>query len=212
MTTNNLFQLLITAILSDPTVLEKGLTPRSPLIQSCKNSNYADFSANGFKYIFLFDESLSAWVANTNDQNIHARVINHEQLEFNFSYPLVNGSPAQTTTLQTMIQDPTSTTRHSQQTPTGATLSEYLETVKVAYQEIKSQCPHNIADNVGYLQPRFYIAQNYHILSIASNQISEKTSTICVIKYRDVATGTDRVMWGGTGLVQLLLDANGNPI
>jgi hypothetical protein len=204
MTANYLFQALITELISNRNVLQKGITPQSQIIQIVRNTDYTDFAANGFKYIFIFDEPLSSWLENTDDGNKQARIINHEQISYNYYTPLLN-SNGETTTIGTLLSDQTLFGKKSIQTRSnGPTLGEYLTSFLGAYKQIQQQgnAIYNMED-VGVFQPRFYLA-TYNILSTATNQVSEKTSIICVMKYLHIPTGVMRIIWSGTGFNQIV--------
>lgn len=212
MTTNYLLQAFITEIINNRSEVSNGITPNTRIIQVCKNSDYNDFVANGYKYMFLFDETLEKWINNTDDGNKQGRIITHDQIEYNYYTPLITGNtiltPGAILTNSNLF-----TKRSIQNTVNGPTLEEYITSFLGAYSEIKSQCPHNMA-NVGYFQPRFYLAE-YSILSVSSNRDSEtgtftpsvKTSIIGVMKYKDSKTNVDRVLWLGTGLQQIIPNA-----
>lgn len=212
MTTNYLLQAFITEVITNRPEVQNGLTPRSRIIQTCKNTDYNDFVANGFKYMFLFDETLDIWLANNDEGNKQAKIISHDQIEFNYHTPLMSFNGA-ILTPGIIISDPTLYTKRSlQNCVNGPTLQEYITSFLGAFQEIQGQCPHDM-ETVGYFQPRFYLA-DYNILSISSNRnedgtftTSLKTSIIGVMKYKHAKTGVDRIMWLGTGLQQIVPNA-----
>ena len=204
MTVNFLFQVLITELISNRTVLQRGITPLSQIVQTVQNTDYIDFAANGFKYIFIFDEPLTTWLENTDDVNKQAKIINHEQIEYNYYTPLMSPS-GDIITIGTILADPTLTSKKSiQNHANGPIFGDYLTSFLGAYKQIQQQ-GQAIYDmeNVGYFQPRFYTA-TYSILSTATNQVSEKTSIVCVMKYYHTPSKMDRIIWFGTGLQQIV--------
>lgn len=209
MTANYLLQAFITDIITNRADVQNGLTPVSKIIQTCKNTDYNDFVANGFKYMFLFDETLDIWLSNTDEGNKQANIISHDQIEFNYHTSLISYT-GRILTPHIILSDPTLYPKRSlQNCVNGPSLQQYITSFLIAYKEIQSQCPHDM-ETVGYFQPRFYLA-TYHILSTASNRNpdgtftpSVKTSIIGVMKYKHAKTGVDRIIWLGTGLQQIV--------
>lgn len=209
MITNYSLQAFIAEIINNRSEVKNGLTPASRIIKVCKNSDYNEFVVNGFKYMFLFDETLENWVSNNDDGNKQAKIISHDQIELNYHTPLMSPS-GNILTPGNIISDSSLYPKRSlQNCINGPTLQEYIISFLGAYKEIKSQCIHDM-ETVGYFQPRFYLA-NYNIVSTASNRNpdntftpSVKTSIIGVMKYKHSITGVDRIMWLGTGLQQII--------
>lgn len=207
MTTNYLFQAFSTATLLNRNITQNGISPNSPIVVSCRNSDYNDFAANGYKYLFTFDMPLSDFVENTADSAKRANIINHDNLSINYFTPLI-GADKSNLTLGKILSDPLLTSKQPIQNHlNGPSLEEYTTSVVQAFNSIVGQCPHNMAD-VDYFQQRYYLP-SYRFLAIGTNQFSEKTSIVMVMKYRHTATNTDRVVMCGGGLQQIVMSMGG---
>lgn len=202
MTTNYLFQAFSTTTLLNRNITQNGISPNTPIVVSCRNTDYNDFVSNGYKYLFIFDMPLSDFIENSNDSVKRANIINHDNISINYFTSLICDDKS-ILNFGKILSDPLLTSKKPIQNHlNGPSLGQYTNSVISAFKLIVSQCPHNM-EEVDYFQQRYYLA-TYNFLAIGTNQFSEKTSIIMVMKYKHTATNTDRVVMCGGGLQQIV--------
>jgi hypothetical protein len=206
MTTNYIFQTFTTSVIMDRKLIQNGLHPNMPLVVSCRNTDYNDFQANGFKYIFIFETPLADFLDNSDESIKRSKIINYEQVSLNYYTPLVNQNRS-IMTLGQILSDPLLYSKKPLQNYLhGPNFGTYCNSVVIAYRTIVASCPYDMTD-VDYYQPRYYLAK-YPILGIASNVETLKESIIMVMKYKNTTTGQDCVLLCGGGLMQIVVDAH----
>lgn len=202
LTGNYSLSTFVALLLLDRKMTERGLVPNHPLINSLRNSDYNDFVANGFKYLFIFNLTLEDYLANTFDSIKKTQLISYDQVALNYFTPLM-GTNKSILTFGSILANPLlCVKRPIQNHATGAPLGEWINSVVNGLSQIVTSNPHNMED-VDYYQPRFYLS-TYTVLSPSTNQETTKTSVIMVMKYKNLATNTDCVCLAGTGLIQII--------
>lgn len=204
MTTNYIFNHLVTTLVLDKNYTAQGLYPNMPVIASSKNTDYIDFVANGFKYVFIFEHDLNDLLENSFDSIKRAKLISYDPVAINYFTPLINADKSVLTFGQILSNPLLNTKRPIQNHVSGANLGDWTTSVVNALRTIISHCPYDM-DTVGEYQPRFFVP-TYQILSASENIQTKKTSIIMFMKYK-TAAGVWKVLHMGGGLQQIIVNS-----
>ena len=201
---NYIYTALVSNIIRNHKILQKGLTAESPLIQSCSHSNWDDFKADKKRYLFFWNYRLTDWLILTPKSVINSELICHDQFRLNYNCPLTKIVDGKTVpiTLKDIIKNPLSRTMTSNELgDAGNTLYDYAMQMLAAHSRNLSLCPIDMR-LVEYNHPIYY--EIVYNLVTSDGQLTVKRSIMCAIKYKK-ENGEDNIAAIGTAIEEYIV-------